>query len=109
MPDAPTDTDVARLGQALNDLITRDLTVTGEWRSETELDADPALVTTLSVQPPRGAGVIRLIRMADGAQTIALHPGGGTHVRRSFEIGSVDLGRIEKQGRQTRRVTGLLS
>ena len=73
MPDVPTKTDLARIGQALNDLITRDLTVTGEWRSETELDADPALVTTLSVQPLRGAGVIRLIRMADGAQTIALH------------------------------------
>ena len=55
MPDVPTDTDLVRIGQALNDLITRDLTVTGEWITETELDADPALVTTLPVQPPRGA------------------------------------------------------
>jgi Threonyl and Alanyl tRNA synthetase second additional domain len=33
---------------------------------------------------------------------------GGTHVRRTGEIGVVDLGRVEKKGRQNRRVTVVL-
>jgi misacylated tRNA(Ala) deacylase len=55
----------------------------------------------MSVQPPRGAGRIRLINV-DG---VDLQPCGGTHVRNTSEIGAVRVRKIEKKGRQNRRVS----
>jgi misacylated tRNA(Ala) deacylase len=107
MPDAPD--DPGRWTDAVNALIMRDLAVTDEWITDAELDANPALVKTLSVQPPRGAGQVRLVRIADAAGTIDLQPCGGTHVARTGQIGRVELGKIEKKGRQNRRVTLLLT
>lgn len=102
MPESPE--DVGAIETALNALIARDLPVTEEWITEAELDANPGLVKTLSVQPPRGAGTIRLVRIGQGTDTVDLQPCGGTHVRRTGEIGRVSLGRIEKKGRINRRV-----
>jgi len=107
MPETPE--DVAALSAALNALIARDLSVTEEFITEAALDANPGLIKTLSVQPPRGAGLIRLIRMADGDSRIDLQPCGGTHVARSAEIGAVSLGKIEKKGKINRRVPLLLT
>ncbi|MEO0752408.1 MAG: alanyl-tRNA editing protein [Pseudomonadota bacterium] len=102
MPDAPEDKPA--LEAELNALIARDLPVTEDWISEAELDANPGLVKTMSVQPPRGAGRIRLIRIGEGDAQIDLQPCGGTHVARTAEIGPVRLGKVEKKGRQNRRV-----
>ena len=103
MPDAPE--EKALIEGRLNALVTRDLPVTEEWITEAELDANPTLVKTLSVQPPRGAGRIRLIRIGEGAGQVDLQPCGGTHVARTGEIGKLRIGKIEKKGRQNRRVT----
>jgi misacylated tRNA(Ala) deacylase len=103
MPDPPDDPDA--LSAALNALIARDLRVSDEYVAESVLDANPALVKTMSVAPPRGTGEIRLVRITDADGTlIDLQPCGGTHVVRSAEIGPVALGRFEKKGRQNRRV-----
>lgn len=102
MPDAPADKDT--LEATLNKLIACDFEVTAEWITEVALDANPALVKTLSVQPPRGAGRIRLIRIGSGENTADLQPCGGTHVAFTGEIGSVRIGKIEKKGKQNRRV-----
>ena len=103
MPDPPEDTDA--LAAALNALIARDLWINDEYVTEDVLDRNPALVRTMSVAPPRGAGEIRLVQINDDAGAlIDLQPCGGTHVARSIEIGRVVLGRIEKKGRQNRRV-----
>lgn len=107
MPEPPT--DVPALNVALNELIAQDLPVSEEWITEAELDANPALVKTLSVQPPRGAGRIRLVRIGQGDGTVDLQPCGGTHVTRTGEIGPVQIGKIENKGRQNRRVSLLLS
>ena len=107
MPEPPT--DVPALNAALNDLIAQDLPVSEEWITEAELDANPALVKTLSVQPPRGAGRIRLVRIGQGDGTVDLQPCGGTHVARTGEIGPVQIGKIENKGKQNRRVSLLLS
>jgi len=103
MPDAPG--DKAILEGQLNTLVTRDLPVTEDWITEAELDANPALVKTLSVQPPRGAGRIRLVRIGEGKDQIDLQPCGGTHVGHTGEIGKLTITKIEKKGRQNRRVT----
>ncbi|MEL7255483.1 MAG: alanyl-tRNA editing protein [Pseudomonadota bacterium] len=103
MVDPPEDKPA--LEAALNDLIARDLPVTESWITDAELDANPGLVKTMSVQPPRGSGRIRLIRIGEeGATQVDLQPCGGTHVARTSEIGPVRLGKVEKKGRQNRRV-----
>ncbi|MHA6325822.1 alanyl-tRNA editing protein [Roseivivax sp. CAU 1753] len=102
MPEPPEDRDAVE--DALNALIARDLAVTEEWIDAADLDANPGLVKTLSVRPPRGAGRIRLVRIGDDAETVDLQPCGGTHVRTTGEIGPLRLGEIENKGRQNRRV-----
>ncbi|MEO7548921.1 MAG: alanyl-tRNA editing protein [Ramlibacter sp.] len=69
--------------------------------SDEELDANPALVKSMSVQPPRGTGRIRTIRVGDA---IDFQPCGGTHVANTAEIGAVVVTRIEKKSASTRRV-----
>ncbi len=64
------------------------------------LDANPGLVKTMSVKPPRGSGRVRLVSIGD----IDLQPCGGTHVRNTAEIGLVAVTDIEKKGKQNRRV-----
>ena len=103
MPDTPE--DKVLIEGRLNALVTRDLPVTEDWITEAELDANPGLVKTMSVQPPRGAGRIRLIRIGEGAGQVDLQPCGGTHVKRTGEIGKLVIGKIEKKGRQNRRVS----
>ncbi|MBO6854945.1 MAG: alanyl-tRNA editing protein [Marivivens sp.] len=102
MPEAPEDKDA--LTDALNALIGRDLWISEQWITDAELDANPGLVKTMSVQPPRGSGRIRLVRIGDEDETVDLQPCGGTHVTRTGEIGRVRIGKIEKKGKQNRRV-----
>ena len=99
MPDPPG--DVAALDEAINRIIDRDLAVTDEWITDAELLANPGLVKTMSVMPPLGQGRVRLVRIGQ----IDLQPCGGTHVARLGEIGRVEIAKIEKKGRQNRRVT----
>jgi misacylated tRNA(Ala) deacylase len=102
MPEAPE--DKAALEDDLNRLIACNMAVTDEWITDADLDAQPDLVKTMSVQPPRGSGKIRLVRIGVGSETADLQPCGGTHVANTEEIGRVRLGKIEKKGRQNRRV-----
>ncbi|MDF1873679.1 alanyl-tRNA editing protein [Vannielia sp.] len=95
--------------EALNALVARDLEVSEDWITEAELDANPGLVKTMSVQPPRGAGRIRLVRIGAGGDQVDLQPCGGTHVARTGEIGPLKLGKLEKKGRANRRVNVLLA
>lgn len=103
MPEAPDDKE--GLESDLNALIDRDLAVTEDWITDAELEANPGLVKTMSVQPPRGAGQVRLVRIGKGDEQVDLQPCGGTHVARTVEIGRVKIGKVEKKGRQNRRVS----
>ena len=103
MPDAPE--DKAAIEDTLNRLIACDFRVSEEWITEAELDANPGLVKTMSVKPPRGSGRVRLIRIGQGENTADLQPCGGTHVAWTSEIGTVRIGKIEKKGAQNRRVS----
>ncbi|WP_264213390.1 alanyl-tRNA editing protein [Leisingera thetidis] len=102
MPEAPEDKQA--LQDQLQALIDRDLEVTEDWISDEELEANPQLVKTMSVSPPRGAGQVRLVRIGTADEQIDLQPCGGTHVRRTGEIGKIRLGKVEKKGQQNRRV-----
>lgn len=102
MPEAPADKQA--LQERLQALIDRDLEVTEAWISDAELDANPQLVKTMSVSPPRGAGQVRLVRIGTPQEQVDLQPCGGTHVKRTGEIGRIRIGKIEKKGKQNRRV-----
>lgn len=74
--------------------------VSHSWISDEELDANPGLVRSMSVQPPRGSGRVRVLKI-DG---VDLQPCGGTHVANTAEIGAVVVTKIEKKSAKTRRV-----
>lgn len=93
------------LTEKLNALIAADHAVSDSWISEAELDANPGLVRTLSVQPPRGAGRVRLVRIGTLDAPVDLQPCGGTHVKSTAEIGRVEVLKLENKGRQNRRIS----
>ena len=84
----------------LNRLIGQEAEITSRWITDEELDANPQLVKTMSVKPPRGSGRVRLVEIAG----LDLQPCGGTHVRNTREIGPMVVTNIEKKGKQNRRV-----
>ena len=84
----------------LNRLVGEDHPVNPRWIDETELDAKPELVRTMSVQPPRGAGAVRLLDIPG----VDLQPCGGTHVAHTAEIGALRVAKIENKGKRNRRV-----
>ena len=84
----------------LSKLVAANHGVSCRWITEAELDAQPELVRTMSVQPPRGAGRIRLLEI----QSVDLQPCGGTHLRSTGEVGTVRVSKVEKKGKHNRRV-----
>ena len=64
------------------------------------LDKQPDLVRTMSVNPPRSNDKIRLVKIGN----IDLQPCGGTHVKSTKEIGEIKIGKIENKGKMNRRV-----
>jgi misacylated tRNA(Ala) deacylase len=105
LPEAPAK---EALTAGLAALIAADHPVTTEWISEAALDANPGLVRTLSVKPPRGAGRVRLVRIGAGDPPVDLQPCGGTHVRSTGEIGRIAIAKVENKGRQNRRIALVL-
>ena len=98
--------DKAEISQQLNQLITEDHSVTTLWITDEELLQNPELVRTMSVQPPSGAGKVRLLKIGD---RVDLQPCGGTHVRHTAEIGPMTIGKIENKGKHNRRVNILFA
>jgi misacylated tRNA(Ala) deacylase len=98
IPEAGLDKD--EIARKLADMIASDAAVTTRWITDDELAANPSLVKTMSVKPPMGTGRVRLVEIAG----LDLQPCGGTHVRRTAEIGAVRVTQIEKKGKQNRRV-----
>lgn len=92
------------LSGRLTALAAEDHPVGERWITEAELDANPGLVRTLSVKPPRGAGRVRLVRIGAEESPVDLQPCGGTHVARTGEIGPITVTKLENKGKQNRRV-----
>ena len=92
--------DKEAVSVAIRSLVEADHAVTCRWITDEELAAQPDLVRTMSVQPPKGRGKVRLLEI----ESIDLQPCGGTHVRSTAEIGKVRIGKVEKKGKRNRRV-----
>lgn len=89
-----------RIEHGTNELIARGVDTETVWITDADLDARPELVKTMSVQPPRGSGRVRLLKIPD----IDLQPCGGTHVKNIAEIGGIRVMRIRNEGKRNKRV-----
>jgi misacylated tRNA(Ala) deacylase len=98
IPEAGLDKDA--ITQKLAAMIGANAEVRMRWITTAELEANPSLVKTLSVKPPMGSGQVRLVEIVG----YDLQPCGGTHVRRTAEIGKVAVTQVEKKGKINRRV-----
>jgi misacylated tRNA(Ala) deacylase len=96
--DEPFDKEAIQAG--LDRLVAEAHPVSHRWITEDELDANPGLVRSMSVQPPRGLGRVRVLEI----EGVDLQPCGGTHVSNTAEIGAVVVTKIEKKSAKTRRV-----
>jgi misacylated tRNA(Ala) deacylase len=92
--------DAQRIESETNAIIARAIETETVWITDAELDARPELVKTMSVQPPRGAGRVRLLRIPG----IDLQPCGGTHVKNTTEIGAIRVLKIRSEGKRNKRV-----
>jgi len=92
--------DASRIEREVNAITARGIETETVWITDQELDARPELVKTMSVQPPRGAGRVRLLRIPG----VDLQPCGGTHVRNLAEIGPIRVLRIRNEGKRNKRV-----
>ena len=98
IPEAGLDKD--EITVKLAKMIAADAEVRSFWITDEELEAKPNLIKAMSVKPPMGTGRVRLIEIVG----YDLQPCGGTHVRRTGEIGAIRVTQIEKKGKQNRRV-----
>ncbi|NNE63734.1 MAG: alanyl-tRNA editing protein [Gammaproteobacteria bacterium] len=89
------------LTSRINELIQRDIPLTISSITDEELDSNPSLVRTMSVQPPRGQGTVRTINI----ENIDYQPCGGTHVKSTGEIGEVVITKLKNKGRQNKRIS----
>ncbi|MBL4600834.1 MAG: alanyl-tRNA editing protein [Rhizobiaceae bacterium] len=90
------------VSEKLMALVTANHPIYTNWITEEELDADPSIIRSKNVRPPRGAGRIRLVCIGENA-SIDSQPCGGTHVSETGEIGEIHIGKIEKKGKENRR------
>ena len=92
--------DKNEIAAFVNALIDADYPTKIDYITDEELDAQPEIIPTMSVSPPRGTGQIRLMKIGD----IDLQPCGGTHVERTGEIRHIQVTKIESKGKRNRRV-----
>jgi misacylated tRNA(Ala) deacylase len=93
--------DKEQLTADLNALVEKSLPVTIGAITDAELDQNPELVRTMSVQPPRGHGTVRTISIED----TDYQPCGGTHVRNTAEIGELVVTSLKNKGKQNKRIS----
>ena len=98
--DMQEEIDKDLVTRQVNALIEANHPVGSSWITDEELDRQPELVRTMSVQPPRGTGRIRLLEIPG----VDLQPCGGTHVAATGEIGRIEVTKVENKGKRNKRV-----
>ena len=93
--------DKEKLTADLNALVKKAIPVTIGSITDEELNRNPELVRTMSVQPPHGAGTVRTISI----ENTDYQPCGGTHVRNTEEIGELVVTSLKNKGKQNKRIS----
>lgn len=94
--------DRAEVTARLMELVNANHPVFTQWISEEEFDANPDIVRSKNVRPPRGLGKMRLVCIGKDS-SVDSQPCGGTHVSETAEVGEIHIAKIEKKGRENRR------
>ena len=94
--------DKAEVTAKLMELVNANHPISTRCISEADLEANPGLVKSKNVRPPRGQGDIRLVCIGEGS-SVDSQPCGGTHVGETAEVGEIHIGKIEKKGKENRR------
>jgi misacylated tRNA(Ala) deacylase len=102
--DTSVPIDKEDVTRQLLELVDANKAVSCRWITDEDLDAQPDLVRTMSVKPPRGSGRVRLLEIED----IDLQPCGGTHLHSTGEVGQVRVSKVENKGKHNRRVNIVL-
>jgi len=95
--------DKAEISAAMMEIVNGNHPIFTKWISEQELAENPDLVRSKNVKPPTGVGRIRLVCIGENT-SIDSQPCGGTHVSETQEVGEIHIGKIEKKGRENRRM-----
>jgi misacylated tRNA(Ala) deacylase len=74
-----------------------------QWITDAELAANPEIVKSKNVRPPVGLGRVSLVCIGENSG-VDSQPCGGTHVSETQEVGAVHIARIEKKGKENRRL-----
>jgi misacylated tRNA(Ala) deacylase len=74
-----------------------------QWITDEELAANPDIVKSKNVRPPVGLGRVSLVCIGENS-SVDSQPCGGTHVSETQEVGAVHIARIEKKGKENRRL-----
>ena len=96
--------DKEALEERLNALIAGAHAVSASTITAEELDARPSWCDQFVALPRDASGLIRVVRIGAEDDSVDFQPCGGTHVANTAEIGRVRVGKIEKKGRQNRRI-----
>lgn len=96
--------DKEDITRQLMELVEANNPVSHRWITNEELDAQPNLVRTMSVKPPKVSGQVRLLEI----EGIDLQPCGGTHLNSTGEVGQVRVSKVENKGKHNRRVNIVL-
>ncbi len=94
--------DKEEISALLMELVNANHPVFTKWITEAELDADPSIIRSKNVRPPKGLGDIRLVCIGENS-CIDSQPCGGTHVTETGELGDIHIGKIEKKGKENKR------
>jgi len=84
----------------LNKILKDNHEVSYHWINYDELMKKTELIRTMSVKPPITDGKVRLVKIGN----IDLQACGGTHVKKTSEIGHIDIAKIENKGKMNRRI-----
>jgi len=94
--------DKQEITARMMELVDANHRIYSDWISEADLAANPGLVKSKNVRPPKGAGRIRLVCIGEDA-AVDSQPCGGTHVAETGQVGEIHIGKVEKKGRENRR------
>lgn len=101
--DLPEQVEKEDVTSRMLQLIADNHPVTVTWITDEELQANPGIVKSKNVRPPVGMGRVSLVVIGENA-AIDSQPCGGTHVSETQEVGEIHISKIEKKGKENRRL-----
>lgn len=101
--DLPELVEKEDVTERMRKLIAENHPVTVTWITDEELQANPGIVKSKNVRPPVGMGRVSLVVIGENA-SVDSQPCGGTHVSETQEVGEIHISKIEKKGKENRRL-----